>query len=183
MLSLVTSSLSFGPARLGGPYPQDCTRMDGAVVPHWYNECTKAPGGCFSISTPKEDDYNIGNTTMGQFSGDGAQWCVDHLQGKVYTKIDETRGAQYYEVDKRGASQGGACRFLVGFNGSAYEARVYVTQGLNCTLANTTSHNDQAKVRPARPPRAPGPHRDAAPTRVSCSVAPQKITEYTLAVS
>ena len=85
-------------AVLAGPYPEDCTKVGSATQPHWYKDCTKAVGGCFTIAVPKEADYNIGPTVDSHgHEGSGTEWCADHLNGFVYARVNESSGAQFFD--------------------------------------------------------------------------------------
>ena len=111
-----------------------CSRTRGkpsGTPPDWFVDCDKAKGGCFKLKVPKEQAFNIGNTTFGASKAGGTQWCIDHLQGFIYNKVVDPIGAMYYEVDdishKPPAPQ---CRFLVGAEqdgkgGVTYHARTY----------------------------------------------------------
>ena len=82
------------------PFPQDCSRFNASSkVPDWFSDCDEAAGNCFSIQAPSETQYNVGNTTYGESSAGGVQWCIDHLQGYIYNKVVDPAGAMYYEVD------------------------------------------------------------------------------------
>jgi len=90
--------------------------------------------------------FNVGNTTFGSSPGGGTLWCIDHLQGVVYSKVIDEVGAMYYEVDGQ-ATKGDApqCRFLAGFDGidgsgnKVYHARTYDLAGLSCVLTQEPS--------------------------------------------
>ena len=56
----------------------------------------------------QETKYNIGNTTFGASKAGGTQWCIDHIQGFVYSKVIDPVGAMYYEVDDRSSKLYGA---------------------------------------------------------------------------
>jgi hypothetical protein len=139
----VPALAALSPARLGDVYPEDCTKVNKTAAPSWFTGCDTSPGGCFVIKAPEEDLYNVGNTSFGTASGTGAQYCIDHLQGYIYTKISDTAGVQYYEVDDLApVSPAPQCRFLVGYeyiaNKTVYHTRTYDTAGLNCTLVPAT---------------------------------------------
>ena len=120
------------------PFPQDCSTFNSSsTVPKWYTNCEGTAGGCFSIIVPKEKEYNVGNTSFGASSGGGVKWCIDHIQGYIYSKIIDPAGAMYYEIDDILAKPN-QCRFLVGAEktptGTTYHARTYIEAGLTCTL-------------------------------------------------
>jgi len=132
------------------PFPQDCSNVNATTgAPGWFSDCGKAAGGCFKIAVPKETKYNIGNTTFGATKAGGTQWCIDHLQGFVYSKVIDPVGAMYYEVDDRsGTGTAPQCRFLTGYDGvdaqkqPVYRARSYNPAGLECELADELVSKD-----------------------------------------
>jgi len=164
------------------PFPQDCSNVNVTTgAPGWFSNCTDAAGGCFKISVPKETKYNIGNTTFGASKAGGTQWCIDHLQGFVYSKVIDPAGAMYYEVDDRsGTGTAPQCRFLTGFDGrdekqkAVYRARAYNPAGLECILTDEGGqygiHAYSLAVNKTTPPLfVPSVAPDQCPTGTSCA--------------
>ena len=126
------------------PFPQDCSNVNATTgAPGWFKGCSAVAGGCFKVKVPTESKFNIGNTTYGASKAGGTQWCIDHIQGYVYSKVVDPIGAMYYEVDDRsGSGIAPQCRFLTGADGEdskghqVYDARTYNAAGLVCTLTN-----------------------------------------------
>ena len=125
------------------PFPQDCSHTRGkpsGAAPDWFVDCDKVKGGCFKIRAPKEQQFNLGNTTFGASAAGGTQWCIDHLQGWIYNKVVDPVGAMYYEVDDISHTPPSPqCRFLVGAEsddkgGEVYHARAYDNAGITCKL-------------------------------------------------
>ena len=165
MLGLLSSPLAFSAAKPPPyPFPQDCSNVNATTgAPGWFKDCGSAAGGCFKIAVPKETKYNIGNTTFGASKAGGTEWCIDHLQGFVYSKVIDPVGAMYYEVDDRsGTGTAPQCRFLTGFDGDdakkdpIYHARAYNPAGLECDLADQGSkhgvHSYELTVKRTAPP-------------------------------
>jgi len=164
MMMLATAILGFATAPAPYPFPQDCSNVNATTgAPGWFKDCTKASGGCFKIAVPTEKEYNLGNTTFGASKAGGTQWCIDHLQGFVYSKVIDPVGAMYYEVDDRsGTGTAPQCRFLTGFDGEdekknpIYHARAYNPAGLECVLADEGSkdgvHAYKLTVKQLTPP-------------------------------
>jgi len=63
-------------------------------------------------------------------------WCIDHLQGYVYTKVKDAFGVTYFEADDIRSSPPPSCRFFVGFDSSSsqYDIGVFDQDRLQCTL-------------------------------------------------
>lgn len=137
-------SLRGAPKPTPFPFPQDCSHTRGkpsGAAPDWFVDCEKVKGGCFKIRAPKEQQFNLGNTTFGASAAGGTQWCIDHLQGWIYNKVVDPVGAMYYEVDDIShAPPSPQCRFLVGAEpdskgSEVYHARAYNNAGITCNLA------------------------------------------------
>ena len=125
------------------PFPQDCSNVNASTgAPSWFSGCdSAATPACFKVTIPTEAKFNVGNTTFGASKAGGTKWCIDHLQGFVYSKVVDPAGAMYYEVDDRsGTGEAPQCRFLTGSDGKdasgkqVYHARTYTEAGLTCTL-------------------------------------------------
>jgi len=127
--------------------------------------CNSTIGGCFVINLPTETTFNVGNTSrtacdsLGHCStsfGGGAKWCVDHINGYVYTKALQATGTMFFEVDDKTPQKPGvnapSCRFVVGQDGSTYHATVFQTDRMLCsmaihkTIANVTYASLDARV-------------------------------------
>jgi len=130
------------------PYPQDCTQVGASHAPSWFTECNATIGGCFELTLPTESNYNLGNTSRTECDSSGncwtaygndAQWCIDHINGKLYTKAVKPNSVMYFEIDdispQPNHTNAPSCRFLVGSddNLKAYDARVYSADRILCS--------------------------------------------------
>jgi len=132
------------------PYPQDCSKTNHTVTPDWFSECAASPGGCFSIRAPPETMYNVGNSTYSTREGFGVKWCIDHLQGFVYSKVMDTEGTMFFEVDDILKSPPPSCRFLVGREMETskveYHVRIYREDSLTCLIEELGSPSEGVRL-------------------------------------
>ena len=145
------------PAPAPWPFPEDCSTFNGTSEPLWFNgtECQKAPGGCFLLDVPNElvgSKYTVGNasrTFCDQYGncttdhGHDTRWCVDHINGKVYTKgLLKNDSTMYFEADNKTGTAN--CRFVVGwdFEQNETHVRTYQEDGLSCTTTKGTTTNN-----------------------------------------
>ena len=136
---LCSVTLPYPPPLFPRPLRRDCS-LPPSPLP--------SPPLPFCPAPSQETKYNIGNTTFGASKAGGTEWCIDHLQGFVYSKVIDPVGAMYYEVDDRsGTGTAPQCRFLTGFDGDdakknpIYHARGYNPAGLECDLTDAGTKN------------------------------------------
>jgi len=130
------------------PFPQDCSQVSASSPPKWFTDCNATLGGCFLLTVPMESVYSVGNTSrttcdhMGHCNTDygfGATWCIDHINGKLYTKNLVPTAVMYFEVDNTTKMPPGvnrpSCRLLVGSDAElkAYDSRVYSQDRILCS--------------------------------------------------
>lgn len=159
MLSLYTVAV----LSQAGPFPEDCSMFNttGGSYPIWFNssQCDAAPGGCFLIDVPSEilgTPFSVGNTSRTSCdkygncttsSGHDTKWCIDHINGKIYTKGLLNTSVMYFEIDNKTKTTANApsCRLLVGFDedatAKAYDARTYQEDRLICEPGQGTKTN------------------------------------------
>eukprot|EP00325_Prymnesiales_sp_UTEX-LB-985_P025717 CAMPEP_0174718254 /NCGR_PEP_ID=MMETSP1094-20130205/28404_1 /TAXON_ID=156173 /ORGANISM="Chrysochromulina brevifilum, Strain UTEX LB 985" /LENGTH=164 /DNA_ID=CAMNT_0015918311 /DNA_START=84 /DNA_END=578 /DNA_ORIENTATION=+ len=139
------------------PFPQDCSQATSSSPPDWFKDCNATLGGCFLLTVPMEAVYSVGNTSrttcdsMGKCVtdfGGGATWCIDHINGKVYTKNLMPSAVMYLEIDNTTKMPPGinrpSCRLLVGNDDElkAYDSRVYSQDRILCSANKKMTLNN-----------------------------------------
>jgi hypothetical protein len=137
------------------PYPQDCSSVTGASPPTWFKDCNATLGGCFEMTIPSRDLFSVGNTSRtvcdstghcNTLYGHGAQWCIDHINRKMYTKAVVADAVMFFEIDNSTQQPVGtnanSCRMIVGKDGDVTDARVYATDRLLCSAVNVSTSNN-----------------------------------------
>eukprot|EP00316_Scyphosphaera_apsteinii_P021426 CAMPEP_0119304936 /NCGR_PEP_ID=MMETSP1333-20130426/6050_1 /TAXON_ID=418940 /ORGANISM="Scyphosphaera apsteinii, Strain RCC1455" /LENGTH=164 /DNA_ID=CAMNT_0007307915 /DNA_START=45 /DNA_END=539 /DNA_ORIENTATION=+ len=140
--------LAFTPPKY--PFPQDCSTVHGALTPKWFTGCDKAIDSCYKVTIPPETSFNVGNTSrtscdaLGHCNtnyGSGMNWCVDHINGVIFTKSTAIDSVMFFEVDDTSPQPPGvnapSCRFSIGLDDAKKnETKVYKSDRLTCAAAS-----------------------------------------------
>lgn len=119
----------------------DCSKEGPSADPAWLSTC-KTDGGCVRVVLGPSlinasSSLRLTNTTYSSGAATaGYLWCIDHINGIVYAKLDATPtgGVGFFKLYDS-ATQSSACAFLVHHWIDGDLVRIYSQEGgLECSL-------------------------------------------------